>query len=153
MWIQRETYGWTGGEGTSLMCEARQVPPRKGLPGPGAPHRPTQPLGSTLWGMCRPQTSPQQAESPDHNNAPFCPGGDRGHCVRWPWPVAGGSARLSERQDCLGQPPGLGLPPHTSQQAGEGTATQQTQSLRRDSHSRGQSSSETTGSETPGEPG
>lgn len=119
------------------------MPPRKGLPGPGAPH-------PSLWGMCRPQTSPQQGrvtQSPDHNNAPFCPGGDRGHCVRWPWPVAGGSARLSERQDCLGQPPGLGLPPHTSQQTQ--SRRRDSHSTNSDSHSRGQSSAETIGSETP----
>lgn len=43
--------------------------------------------------------TPAEPESPDRNNEPFCPGGDRGHCVQRLQP----EMHPSERQDCLGQ--------------------------------------------------
>lgn len=91
----------------------------KGLPGPERPAAPlpTQPLASPLagvggagggatWGMCRLQTSPQQSPShpTDRNNAPFCPDGDRGHCVCRLQTDTRSTVRPSERQGCLGQP-------------------------------------------------
>lgn len=94
-------------EGPSLTGQARQEPqeeegtlrPRGHPPAPAS----GQPTGVGRCGVGDVQTTditPAEPESPDRNNAPFCPGGDRGHCVRTLQP----EMRPSERQDCLGQP-------------------------------------------------
>lgn len=69
--------------------------------------------------------TPAQPASPDRNNAPFCPSGDRGHCVCWLPPETRGTDRPSERQDCLGQPPqpqGCHPTRHNKPRAGKRTA-------------------------------
>lgn len=48
--------------------------------------------------------APAEPESPDRNNAPFCPDGDRGHCVCRLQTDTRSTVRPSERQGCLGQP-------------------------------------------------
>lgn len=88
----------------------------KGLPGPERPAAPlpTQPLASPLAGGGRGEVPrggcagykhpPAEPESPDRNNAPFCPDGDRGHCVCRLQTDTRSTVRPSERQGCLGQP-------------------------------------------------
>lgn len=89
----------------------------KGLPGPERPAAPlpTQPLASPLaggggGGRCHvgdvqaTNIAPAEPESPDRNNAPFCPDGDRGHCVCRLQTDTRSTVRPSERQGCLGQP-------------------------------------------------
>lgn len=101
-------------EGPSLKWQARQEPKRKGLSGPGCRSFPPPPASGQPTGVGRCgvgdvqtiDTTPAEPGSPDHNNVPFCPAGDRGHCVR----ALGPEMRPSERQDCLGDLCGLGLP-------------------------------------------
>lgn len=96
-----------------------------------APHPPAQPLASP-WhreapcgGCAGHSITPAGPGSPDRNNAPFCPGGDRGHCVCRLRPET--QAQLPLRKEGLSWATsrawGCHQTRHNKLRAGEGTAT------------------------------
>lgn len=119
------------GEGANLTWEASGASRGKDSQAPRAPRPPpTRPLtsplawGGAVWGMCRPQSSPQHSSC--HPTAIMCLSAPVETEVTVCWLPTQGTDRPSERQDCLGQPPrpqGCHPTRHNKPRAGKGTAT------------------------------